>query len=226
MKDKVAVATVSGRAYFNLVKELKERKIGFLSLVPGETVPAAVKVVITTEKEKIRIKHDCVLVFDETKDPAAVVSAAQRIIQGKEHYEKMTIGIDPGEVFGLAVISDGTVTETENCFGIHEVVRKIESILREADTATSVVVKIGNGVPVYKELIEALDSELPLQVKLEVVNEVGTDRPSRNGSHRRGLRDIASAIRISARIGRAYARDHGESRLSRESGKESPNFPG
>jgi hypothetical protein len=43
MKEKVAVATVSGKAYFLLVNELKERGIEFLSVIPGETVPAEAK---------------------------------------------------------------------------------------------------------------------------------------------------------------------------------------
>ena len=52
MKEKVAVATVSGKAYFLLVNELRERGVDFLSIIPGQPVPAEAKVVMTTEKEK------------------------------------------------------------------------------------------------------------------------------------------------------------------------------
>src|SRR3990172_1711848 len=117
MKEKVVVATVSGKAYFLLVNELKERDIDFLSLVPGEPVPAEAKVVITTEKEKPLIKHERILVFDEKEEPNAVVNEALKILQGKDRYERIAIGIDPGEVFGLAVVADGKVIETRNCFG-------------------------------------------------------------------------------------------------------------
>ena len=58
MKAKVAVATVSGKTYFLVVNELKERNMEFLSLVPGDPVPAEAKVVITTEKEKHLISHE------------------------------------------------------------------------------------------------------------------------------------------------------------------------
>jgi hypothetical protein len=54
---------------------------------------------------------------------------------------------------------------------------------------------------VYKEILAALDSALPPEVILEVVSEAGTDRPANKGKHRRGLRDIASAIRIAGRNG-------------------------
>ena len=116
------------------------------------------------------------------------------------------MGIDPGEVFGLAVVADGKVTETKNCFGTREVLGELKNMIKMFDTFTKVVVKIGNGVPVYRELLASLDSELPREVVLVVVGEAGTDRPARRESHRRGLRDIASAIRIASRTGRAYVR--------------------
>ncbi len=49
MKEKVAVATVQGKAYFLLVNKLKEKNIPFISLVPGESVPVKITLVITTE---------------------------------------------------------------------------------------------------------------------------------------------------------------------------------
>jgi len=226
MKEKVAVATVSGKAYFLLINELKERNIDFLSLVPGEPVPAEAKVVVTTQKEKPLINHERILVYDPKEEPIAVVNEALRVLQGKESYEKIVIGIDPGEVFGLAVVADGKVTETRNCFGTHEVSREVRNIVKSTDASTVVTVKIGNGVPIYKELLAILDSELPPEVVLEVVSEAGTDRPAKEGSHRRGLRDIASAIRIAARTGRVYPRGKATKRLRGESGfEETADFP-
>jgi len=73
MKAKIAVATVSGKAYYKLVKELKERDIPFLSLTPRDHIPPSVKVVITTGKERRLITHPNVLVFNEETDPATVV---------------------------------------------------------------------------------------------------------------------------------------------------------
>ena len=206
MKEKVAVATVSGKAYFLLVNELRERGVDFLSIIPGQPVPAEAKVVMTTEKEKPLINHEKILVYDENEAPNLVVNEAFKILRGKERYEKIVVGIDPGEVFGLAVVADGKVTETKNCFGSREVLDELKNMVKIFDTFTKVVVKIGNGVPVYRELLASLDSELPREVVLVVVGEAGTDRPARRESHRRGLRDIASAIRIAARTGRVYVR--------------------
>jgi hypothetical protein len=207
MKAKVAVATVQGKAYFLIVNKLKERNIAFLSLVPGETVPTEVKAVITTEKEKHRISHERILVYDSETEPDALANEVVKILQGKEVYEKIVIGVDPGEVFGLAVIADGKVNETANCFSIQEALTKISSIIKNVDfSSTAVTIKIGSGVPTYKDLLETLDAALPPQVVLQVVSEAGTNRPLNHNKHRRGLRDIASAIRIAGRAGHTYPR--------------------
>lgn len=207
MKPKVAVATIEGKAYFLLVNELKERDIDFLSIIPGESVPADSKVVLTTEKEKPFIQHDRVLVYDLATEPNAVVNEAVKILQGKESYEKIVIGVDPGEVTGLAVIADGKVNHTEACFNAHDITKEVKNIVEKLNwETTKVIVKIGNGVPIFRELLEDLDSSLPTEVVLEVVSEAGTNKAADKDKHRRGLRDIASAIRIGGREGYNYHR--------------------
>lgn len=208
MKAEVAVATVQGKTYFLIVNKLKERSIPFISVVPGETIPTEIKVVITTEKEKRQISHERILVYDvKRKEPDSIVNDVRKILQGKETYERIVIGIDPGEVFGLAVIADGKVNEKGNCFSIQEVTSKVSNHIQEVDlSATSVTIKIGNGIPTYKELLETFDILLPLEVALEVVSEAGTNRALNYDKHRRGLRDIASAIRIAGRAGHIYPR--------------------
>jgi hypothetical protein len=206
-KAKVAVATVSGRAYFLLVNGFRERGIEFLSLMPGEPVPPEVKLVITTEKERARISHDRILVYHGEMDVNTVISEAVKILQGKESYGKIVIGIDPGEAFGFAVVADGKVGETKNCFSPAEVLNEIVAVLKDSKIpATAVSVKIGNGVPVYNDLLAMLDSELPDGVVLEVVSEVGTDRQLNHDEHSRRRRHIAAAIRIAGRAGYVYPR--------------------
>ena len=209
MKAQIAVATVSGKAYYLIVNALKSKNVPFLSLIPKENVPAEIKVVITTEKEKEQIKHEQILVYKEGTDPASLVNEALQIVQGKETYEKIVIGVDPGEVVGLAVLADGKVLQTENCFSIEETLDKISSMLKkmEKTPAKLVSVKVGDGVPTYKErLLQELDSILPSNVKLESVSEAGTNRHLNQTKHRRGLRDIFSAIRIAGREGNKFKR--------------------
>lgn len=202
MKEKVAVATVEGKAYFLIVNELRGQNIPFISLVPGESVPAEVKAVITTEKEKHLIKNEKILTFTSENELVNLVNEIKRILQGKEAYEKIVIGIDPGETIGLAVIADGKDIEEGNCFSTQEIINSIIKTIKNVNfTLTDISVKIGNGVPVYKELVEALDDALPPEVVLKVVSEAGTNLPLKKNRRSRRIRHISSAIRIAGRTG-------------------------
>jgi hypothetical protein len=209
MKAKTAVATVSGKAYYLIVSELKKKNVPFLSLTPNERIPMEVKVVITTEEERPLIKHEKVLTLKEGMEPEALINQAMQVAQGKERCEKIVIGVDPGKVFGLAVLADGKVVETGNCFGTEETLDKIKSVLEtfKSDPVTSILVKIGDGVPEYKDkLLRVLDKILPSNVVLQSVREAGTNRYISETKHRRGLRDIVSAVKIAGRNGHIFTR--------------------
>ena len=170
-------------------------------------MPAEVKVVITTEKEKHLVKHEKILIFQSENELDLLVNEVERILQGKETYEKIVIGIDPSEATGVAAIADGKVIEEGNCFSTLEVINSIIKTIRNVNfSLTSVSVKIGNGVPVYKELLEALDDALPPEVALEVVGEAGTNLPLKNNKRSRKIRHISSAKRIAGRVGYIYPR--------------------
>jgi len=209
MRSNIAVATVSGKTYYIVVSELRKRNVPFLSLTPGETIPAEIKVVITTEKEQRLINHEKVLVYKDGADVEAMINSALQTIQGKECYDRLVIGIDPGEALGLAVVADGKVIETENCFSVGETLERIMEVLRSLKNTPigAIVVKIGDGVPSYREqLLQTLDGMLPQNVVLESVGEEGTSRFLSEGKHRRGLRDIVSAIKIAGRNGHRFQR--------------------
>ncbi len=209
MKADIAVATVSGRAYYLIVDELRKKAVPFVSLTPFEPIPADVKVVITTEEEKQLINHEKILVYKNGADREALISTALQNVRGKEGYSKIVIGVDPGEVLGLAILADGKVIETENCFSVDETSRKISGVIRNLGdpSSTSITVKVGDGVPACKEeLLKALDDALPEEVILESVSEAGTSRFLNEAKHRRGPRDIASAIKIAGRNGHSFQR--------------------
>lgn len=206
MKIKIALATVSGKAYYKLVNELKVRQLPFLSLTPSEPVPLSVKVVITTRKERPLIKHPNILVFNEETDPATVVNEAIRIVHGKKSYKRIVIGVDPGKTFGLAVLGDRDVLETVTCSSLEETLNTVLKLFSRA-TATINVVKIGNGAPAYtKQLLNLLDDTLPEETIIEMVSETGTSRFGRETTHRREVKDVMSAIKIAERRGNAFHR--------------------
>lgn len=202
MKETVAVATVDGKSYFLIVNELRQRGIPFVSMVPGQTIPAKFRAIITTEKEKLLVKNDNILIFHGENELDGLVNDLKRVLEGKEAYERIVIGIDPGGAIGLAVIADGKVIEESNCLSPHEVVMCITKIIRNVNlTLTTVIVKVGNGVPIYEDILEALDEGLPFKVTLEVVGEAGTNRPLKENKRSRKIRHISSAIHIAGRSG-------------------------
>jgi hypothetical protein len=207
MRANVAVATVQGKAYFLIVNELKQRNITFVSLIPGEPIRTQIRVVITSNEEKHLICHCKILTYSTETDPEILGSEVVKILRGKEIYEMVTIGIDPGDVFGFAVIADGSAIDTENCFSSKEILNKIKKALRTSDISKSTVtIKIGSGVPIYKELLETLDKALPTQVTLEIVSESGTNRYACGVKNRRVLRHVVSAMHIAGRTGYIYPR--------------------
>lgn len=207
MREKVAIATVDGKAYFLIVNKLRERNIPFVSLVPGDPVAAEVKALITTEKEMKIVKHERLLIFTNESELDNLVNEIERILQCKEAYEKIVIGIDPGDAIGLVAVADGKIIVKNNCFSATEVTSNVIKIIKSVDfSVTHVSVKIGDGVPVYKALFEALDRALPLKVELEVVGEAGTNRPLKENRRSREIRHISSAIKIAGRTGNIILR--------------------
>lgn len=210
MKSKVAVATVSGKAYYLLVNELKKRNVSFLSLTPNDTIPIDVKVVITTKKERLQIEHGNVLEYEEDKNPAEVVDEAIRIVKGKRIYERLVVGVDPGQNFGIAVLGDDSILETKNCTSLSETVNTIKDILSRTP-AIHITIRIGNGAPSYaEELWHNLNDALPDNITIESVREEGTSQFLGETSHRRGKRDVNAAIKIGQRQGRMLPRRKGQ----------------
>jgi hypothetical protein len=207
MKPEVAVATVQGKTYFLIVNALHENNLPFVSLVPGESVPFEVKAVITTEAEKPKISFEKILVFRSEEELPKLVTEVILILQGKEAYGKIVIGVDPGTVFGFAALADGKVIYRENCFSVQEVVDKAKEVLITNLGGREIFIKIGNGVPIYKELVKALDLSLPQNVVLQIVNETGTNLPLTHNKRSRRIRHITSAIKIAGRTGTIYPRE-------------------
>ena len=210
MKAKIAVATVSGKAYYHLVNELKARGLPFLSLTPFDTVPVDIEIVITTENERHLIDHPNIMVFEETMDPTTIVNEAVRSAKGRRNHDTITVGVDPGKTFGIAVLNNGNVLETMIHSSVEQTVNAVLDVLTKNPAATYVV-KVGDGVPEYtRVLLSQLDEALPKEVEMEIVSEAGTSRFAKETVHRRGLRDAMSAVKIAERRGRPFHRGKGK----------------
>jgi hypothetical protein len=200
MQSKIAVATVSGKAYYWLVNELKRRNTPFLSLVPDSPIPPSIQVVITTEKEKPMVKHPNVLVYSPEADPSTVVDEAIRTVQSKEAYKQVIIGVDPGKSFGIAVLGDGKVLKKEQGLTMEMAIYVVLTELKK-NLAQTQKVRIGNGIPqLAQEFVARLNIALPETVPMEIVSEAGTSTLKGEG-FRRKRSDADSAVEIAKKNG-------------------------
>jgi len=205
MKLKIALQTVSGKAYYLLVKELHRRKLPFLSLVPGKPAPSSIQVVITTKEERRMVDHPTVLVYNPEEDPSAVIDEAYRIIQNKESYAEVTVGIDPGKTFGVAVLADGKVLRKEQGLTMEMTVNTVLEEL-EKNPARTQKVKIGDGVPeLASEITRRLHIALPKNVTIQIVSEAGTSVLRSKGRPRK-ISDADSAVEIAKKNGASHTR--------------------
>ena len=195
MRQKIAVATVSGKAYYWLVNELNKRRIPFLSVVPGESIPPSIKVVITTKEEREQIDHPSVLIYDPEEKPSAIIDEAVRIIKGKKIYEELVVGIDPGKSFGVAVLGDGNVLEKKERLTLEMAIDMALTALRR-HPARMRRIKIGDGVPeMAEEVASRLQIAVPEDTVIEIVSEAGTSSVKGKGSGKK-ISDADAAINI------------------------------
>ncbi len=206
MKAKIAVATVSGRAYYQLVRELNRKRLPFLSLKPWDPIPLHIKVVITTREESHQVSHPQILLFEQESNPESIVDEAILLVQGKRGYEKVVVGVDPGKTHGIAILGDSKILTTLTSSNTEDAVRLVLDSLKRFPAEVRVV-RVGNGPPEYtKGLLNSLDKDLPKETLMEIVSETGTSRLTNKSVNRRVLKDAVSAIKIAGRKGRIFQR--------------------
>jgi len=195
MRTKIAVATVSGKAYYLLVNELNKRRIPFLSLVPGEIIPPSIKVVITTKEESRIVDYPSILIYNPDEEPSAIIDEAIRIIKNKKTYDELVIGVDPGRAFGVAVLGDGNILEKKEGLTLEMAIDWVLTAMNRHPAKTRKI-KIGDGMPeIAEEMASRLQLAIPEDTTIEIVSEAGTTSVRGNGS-RKKISDAEAAVNI------------------------------
>lgn len=206
MKTKIAVATVSGRAYYQLVTELNRKGLPFLSLKPWDPIPLHIKVVLTTKEERHKVTHHQILIFEQESSPESVVDEAILFVQGKQGYEKVVVGVDPGKTCGISILGDTKVLATLTSSNIKDAVHFVVDSLKRFPAEVRVV-RVGSGPPEYTQMIlNSLDKDVPEETLMEIVSEAGTSRLSNKSVNCKVLKDVVSATEIAGRKGRVFPR--------------------
>lgn len=176
-------------AYYDLVQALRARGLPFLTIAPGEPVPAHVGALVTTEAEAQAQAdaHPGLVVFS---DPERTIEEALRVLDGSMSFRRCVIGIDPGERPGVAVLADGRVRRLAQAQSAEAVRGIVEGVL-SGMPAEKFIVRVGNGAPTFRDRI--LHTLVGLDVDLELVDE---SHSTPSGAHASGERDTQAATSI------------------------------
>jgi hypothetical protein len=171
----IAVATEDFEVYYELVRELRGRKVPFLSIHPSDEVPSNAGVVITTAAEQAAVdfRPKIVVPGRDERSIRMSVTLAEEALLGKGEYARLTFGIDPGKRSGMAGMGDGTVIHTAELDSPAELQQEVRSILR-THPARDVRFRVGHGDPPNRNRI--VNALMGLGYPIEIINERSTSR--------------------------------------------------
>ncbi len=170
----LAVATDNFEFYYDVVEELKQRDIPFVSISPTDPVPPNVEVVITTahEAEAIDLPEDHVIGVPG-QEVRSGIRKALAVLSGKSTYQQLIVGIDPGTKPGVSLVGDGKVLETCYSDSPEDVGDIIERYMKDYDFQR-MTVRIGHGDKTNRN--RTINSIEGLAVRVEIVNEEDTTK--------------------------------------------------
>jgi hypothetical protein len=185
----IGILTSDFRIYYELIKTLKVRDLSFASLSFDEPIPLNIGVIITTEDEKESIDFPNLVVAG--KDIELTIDVATRILKGKEKFNRLIIGIDPGKRPGVAVIGDDEILSTAQVSSPEKVRSVVERVIKSYPSEDTIV-RIGHGDTTHRNRI--INSLSRFNLKVEISDETKTTRISDSP-------DIDAAIDIALKSG-------------------------
>lgn len=183
----IALATTDFALYQDITRELREKRLKFVTVAPSEAIGREVGVVITSDQEASAISFPNVVI---ASDPEIAVSEAIRRLRNTGVPESAVIGIDPGDEPGIAVVANGIV-EAVYRVPLRQASKIVERIQQ---TYPKILVRIGNGARLTStHLANALISR---GVAVEFVDESGTSPYLGKGTAGIAISDVVAAINI------------------------------
>jgi hypothetical protein len=206
--QKITVATVRGRPYYNITCALRLMELQFDSLSPEEAAVSNAKVIITTQDEAGIVNKKGIVMIDTEleKYPAIAKAKILRSIMGDRVVDdQLIIGIDPGSRIGISAIYlhheiASAVVESSPQDAISHVAAMLGGI-----ESRKKVVKIGDGnIAMAIQIARMLKMKFKDSISIEIVDEHGTSLPQNTDANRRGVRDRSSARAIAFRRGKSF----------------------
>ncbi|WP_049935979.1 hypothetical protein [Haloplanus natans] len=185
----IVVATADFELYHEVVDLLRDRRVAFTTIEPGDDLPEGASVVLTAPDDAADWNGDVDHVVAMADDARRAVDEALALLRGGEG--RTVVGVDPGVRPGIAVLSGETVVAA---FQV-PLSDAVETIRREVADAVDPLVRVGDGARLRSaRLVNDLDD-----VTVELVDETGTTPYL--GSGARGMGDVLAAVNIAQLAG-------------------------
>jgi hypothetical protein len=166
----IGVMTKNFRFFYELVQLLKQHKEQFVALDFGDDVPDTVGVVITTREERPQVRFKKVVASDQ---PDLALEMARSKLKGREMFQTLVVGIDPGVRPGVAIIGDGRVLVAETAGSPESVADEIARF-RRCFHHTRLIARVGHGDRTNRNrIIRSIWNSVD---DIEVVDETSTTR--------------------------------------------------
>jgi hypothetical protein len=186
----LGVYTKDFSLYHDIIKTLKKRNVVYVSLSSPDDVPRRIGVILTSQKERKDISLTKVVAADDYDSIDSAIDVAVQKLTGIELYLKISIGIDPGEHPGIAVVGDDILLQKLQLDGPELVISEIKRLVK-LYPAKDLAIRIGNGSVIIRNRI--INSLIPLEIPIEIVDETRTTPPQQK---RRCIRDGEAAAAI------------------------------
>jgi hypothetical protein len=186
----LGVYTKDFSLYHDVIKELKKRKVAYVSLSALENIPRRIGVILTSQKEIKAIPLTKKIAVDAYDSVEYAIDLAVQKLTGKELYSKISIGIDPGEHPGVAIVCDDILLQKMQVNGPENVVTEIKRFLK-VYSSKDTSIRVGHGSTITRNRI--INSLIPLEVPIEIVDETRTTPTQQK---RRCVRDGEAAAAI------------------------------
>lgn len=162
--------TKNFRFFYELVQLLKAHKEQFVALDFDDDIPDTVGVIITTREERSKVRFRKVVVDDQ---PDIVLERARSKLKGREGFQTLVVGVDPGVRPGVAIIGDGLVLIAETVGSPERVVDEIARF-RRCFRSNRLIAKVGHGDRTNRNrIIRSIWNSVD---DIEVVDETNTTR--------------------------------------------------
>ena len=201
VRYEVAVATRNPKLRYQILELLNRLKLKYLVCSPDDPECEYAKVIVTTKDEAARFDEFPMVIIENDTSEEFVIPLMMKL---NDIFNPMyiSLGIDPGMRFGMALVVDGITLHTKRTNSpIHaaEITIRWSNYMKYNFPQCQLCIRIGTGSRLYSTLYLRNLLRRDNELSIELVNEQYTTR--------KGKSDQSSAIMIAGRWGKSLNRN-------------------